>query len=198
MIRTALLLCAGLLAALSFACAPGGPGPTIRSKLADCPTGPTLANRVYDLAVTTPLFNAVQYANCDAVNGCPSPFPQRGNQSAYAGVIKAAFDLAPVFFQNQLCSLDTIYIVTDPNLQGTNPTVWGMRERARNLKKHIAISSKILSDPNIQGPTAKWPSPYAYWETQLLFSLLGQQSLRVTIYFDRCARGYGSSRYSRP
>jgi hypothetical protein len=126
---------------------------------------------VYELAVTTPLFNAAQYANCDNLSNCPSPAPQRGNPSAYAPVIKAAFDLAPVFFQNQLCSLDTVYIVTDPGLQGTNAPVWGMRERARNWLKHVAISSTILSDANIQAGN----SPYAYWETKLLYSLLGQQ-----------------------
>jgi hypothetical protein len=178
MIRTALLLCAGLLAALSFACVQqqvfSPPPPPIRAKLADCPTGAPFANRVYELAVTNPLFSAVQYANCDDLNHCPSPPPQRGNASGYAPVIKAAFDLAPVFFQNQLCALDTVYIVSDASLQANNPSVWGMRERARNWIKHVAISSQILSDPNIQGPTAQYPSPYAYWETRFLYSLLGQ------------------------
>jgi hypothetical protein len=169
MIRYALLLSAALLAAITFACVQPS---TFRSKLSDCTTGQPFANRVFDLAVTNPLFNAAQYANCDDMN-CPSPPPTRGNASGYASAIKSAFDLAPVFFQNQLCSLDTVYIVTDASLQANNPSVWGMRERAQNFRKHIAISSAILSDPNMQETPGNFP--YAYWENQLLYSLLKQQ-----------------------
>jgi hypothetical protein len=172
MIRSALLLFAGVLVAACFACVAATlpPQASFRPKLADCPTGAGLADRVYELQVTTRLFNAVQYAACDD-DSCQWPPPSRGNPAAaYASTIKDAFDLAPVFFQNELCSLETVYIVTDPTLQSNNPRMWGMRERARGGLKHIAISSTVLNDPDLQEGPGK--SPYANYETKTLHSLL--------------------------
>jgi hypothetical protein len=107
-----------------------------------------ISSRVVPLAIN---FDPVSYGNCE-IDGttCDKP-PQSGSgapvPSAALADIVAAFNIAPLFFQQELCSLDKIYI--DMHLDSTNPMVWGMRERlhqnsqTKRQLKHIGISVKV-------------------------------------------------------
>jgi hypothetical protein len=93
-----------------------------------------------------PPFDAQGFGDCDAKgSSCDVP-PTGTSRSAFAAKITAAFNIAPVFFQNELCGFDKIYIVTRPELQ-SNPTAWGMRQRLKDNKKHIGISSVVWTSP---------------------------------------------------
>jgi hypothetical protein len=131
-------------------------------------------NRIYELKSP---FNAVAYANCDP-NNCNAPAPQPGNSlasSTYANDIKAAFDIAPVFFQYQLCALPHIYIVPH-QLSIHNPFMWGMRKYYDPTMKHIAISVDAWSPsfPIMQS------RPLASYESSLVSELLLPASTSAT------------------
>jgi hypothetical protein len=86
--------------------------------------------------------------------------------------IQAAFNIAPSFFQKELCNLDKIYIDTVPS--STNPPAWGIRERLHPpgatlpKRKEIGISAQVWTQIL---PTAKHP-PYATYENYLFNALV--------------------------
>lgn len=120
-----LLFVAGLLAAACFACVPAG-GPLLVSavRFAGCPVVDNIAMLPQQFAgMADPRF--VPPAN---LGSAPHDMS--------AG-IKAAFDRAPVFFQNQVCSLDGIYIAPGGDS-------WGLRN-PDNGKRYIALSADLWS-----------------------------------------------------
>src|SRR5437764_2725672 len=113
MIRSALLLCAALLAAASFACTlpppspPGIVGPP--KTLTACADGSAFHSHVAWLS------------NFDANNnGNPVNAPTAANTTplnpmtdgAYISDLETAFSLAPPAFRQDLCGLDGIYLDT--------------------------------------------------------------------------------------
>ncbi|MBV8888231.1 MAG: hypothetical protein JO305_01030 [Alphaproteobacteria bacterium] len=180
MIRSALLLFAGVVAAACFACTPSPPelsagGPATGSPPPDCDqvsgalrSGPggTLASRVAPLSHT---FDVRALATCDpspcndpTTNPQPAAVP---NTDSYAADIKAAYDIAPPFFRAQLCSLSNIFIV-DSDSSHNSPLSWGVRKRS-DQKKFIG-----LSVDNWRGGPLSQSTPLATYEMQLLDRLL--------------------------
>lgn len=120
-------------------------------------------------------FNAASYGDCDVSGSdCDHP-PQTSTAntvpSAALADIQAAFNVAPGFFQKELCTLDHIYIDTDPN--SSNPLAWGIRERLHPSRtgsgqaKHIGISASVWSIL-----AASKNPPYATYEDWVLGALL--------------------------
>src|SRR6266478_4034895 len=107
MIRTALLLCAGLLAAACFACV-------------QAPLGP----KAVPLACTSQgITNGQTFVSTQKIQylyGNPNPSAKYGSYSAPTGwgpigspfdyYFISAFDNAPDFFQGQLCNLTRVFI----------------------------------------------------------------------------------------
>lgn len=157
MIRTVLILCAGLL---GFAAEARG----------DC----DIAGKVAELA---PGFAPVDYGNCKPGPACSFRGPRdyiskvsAAAQAKDAELIVAAYNAAPPFFQAALCRVDHIYIDTDTK-NPAKPSVWGMRERINpdennQPRIHIGIAKGLLAD------IAKRPKPYAAYENQLAAALL--------------------------
>jgi hypothetical protein len=113
MIRSALLLCAGLIAAACFACAvvpvaqtPPPPPPKL---LATCPDGSAFHSHVAWLSNFEP-----------SNNGNPTKAPSAGDiaplnpvaDAAYISDLEAVFSIAPVTFRRDLCALDGIFLDT--------------------------------------------------------------------------------------
>jgi hypothetical protein len=138
MIRSALLLCAGVIAAACFGCAPP-PKPTpVGTATGACPDG-------------TPFLDHVRFvvSGYQPYPGFMDP-PVDSNiklTSQEASDLQAAFDLAPVAFQARLCGLDGIYL--DPTACNA-PTAcieasWGFRQPWAKGKRYIAVSTGLWS-----------------------------------------------------
>jgi hypothetical protein len=167
----ALLLYFGLVVTLCSVCQEGR---------ADCNTAPTVPN-VVKLA---PGFDAARYGDCEVKGAtCDSP-PTEGTVGTGPGQvppmpstaksdIEAAFNIAPRFFQTELCNLDKIYI--DTVLDSHNPLAWGIRERLYPYpvvltvprRKEIGISAKVWTTLG-----AATHPPYASYENSLFQALL--------------------------
>jgi hypothetical protein len=179
MIRTALLLCAGLLAAACFACVVGpqppvvarGPGPGTPGVGPLAITGPTCPDGSL-------FFKNVQYVqggwDPDPQNPADPP-PVNGSQigsTPFAPALQNAFLLAPADFQARLCSLTaTIYVngTACSDLGNCMQHSWGYRG-VQTGHTYIGISAGLWSQACPDGSL-----PYAYhcFETELLDSLLG-------------------------
>ncbi|TMJ13860.1 MAG: hypothetical protein E6G93_19860 [Alphaproteobacteria bacterium] len=149
MIRSALLLCAAGLAAVTFACVappvapPAPPPPPIHARIAAACTFD--ASQV--VVTLTPGFDAAAYGNCKPT-GCSAspPTPDTsapGLNQTLIDTIQQVFDHSSQNFQSEMCQLDHIYIDTDQNSVNTAP--WGIRERARNGRRHIGIPLRTLT-----------------------------------------------------
>jgi hypothetical protein len=110
MIRRILLAAAGLFAAVCVACAPSlvpppsfMPHPPIKHAF---PTGCAMAN--------VRVLSGPPWVNLDDPTQDPSALSSLPSPADYiVRDLENAFDLAPPFFQDQLCKLDGIYIVDD-------------------------------------------------------------------------------------
>lgn len=160
MIRSALILCAGIIVATCFACAPPPPPPpTIagsRSVSATCSSdGSSFLNHVQVLSTT---FVPGHGATPPTINGLSS-------SSTYAAGLTAAFNAASPAFQQQLCSLNGIYIVPacQPGSGCTDySNSWGWRRRVGAAREsYIGISAGFWSVAN-----------YSSYETTLLNTVL--------------------------
>jgi hypothetical protein len=158
MIRSALLLCAGLLAAACFACAQTPPPPPT---VLPPPLPPVSASAVQPC--DAPHFVAAVQVLTAAYNPNSSPYspPDQNVQVNYPlrneikNDLTDAFTNAPQFFKNQLCALDGIYInpkgcSVDANnckLVGDKffNASWGFRSRnhADLNKRYISISAGL-------------------------------------------------------
>src|SRR5205814_9271926 len=125
MIRSALLLCAAGLAAVTFACVappvapPAPPPPPIHARIAAACTFDTS-----QVVVTlTPGFDAAAYGNCKPTGWSASPStPDRsapGLNQTLISTIQHVFDHSSQNIQSEICQLHHIYIDTDP--QRVNP-----------------------------------------------------------------------------
>jgi len=165
MLRSALLIGAGIVAALVAACAPPPSPATAAMTVGETAPMPQPGGRV---ALNCNLADKVFVLNSAyQPPGGPLPFSHAAYGSSYWPALDAAFSLASTDFYNQLCSLDAIYI--NPTNCSANPTncftsSWGWRQRHRTLGngRLIAISAGLWSQkPN-----------YAKFETDLLQSIL--------------------------
>jgi hypothetical protein len=129
MIRSALLLCAGTLAALCLSCGPAvAPPPNdgrlvVTWPLAVCDAD-SFANAVQMVASTPP--------NTSTTPTPSGPIPIGGNKWTD---LKAAFALAPPFFKSQLCALDGVFVSADNRS-------WGLRNRLTG-KGYIAVADDL-------------------------------------------------------
>ena len=131
----------------------------------------------------TPTFDPVKYGECN-VSGADCDYQPRPWDTSNDGPapdisnqvndIAAAFSIAPVFFQQELCTLDYIYI--DTQTSSSRPQVWGLRERLHKNScqktqqaKHISISQQVWNSMTT--------TPYATYETSILNSLLNNPPL---------------------
>jgi hypothetical protein len=181
MIRSALLLCAGLLAALCFACVAVAPPPPPPPPVA-LPTFVPLTKEGHPAPATTcnsDLFisNVQLVPNGYDPSGHPGdpPLPQIGTpinpNSAYAQNLRNAFQLAPTSVKTQLCSLTAVYVngpATCNSLASCASSSWGYRAFKADAT-YVAISSGLW---NLACPDG---SPYVYhcFESDLLANLLG-------------------------
>jgi hypothetical protein len=163
---SALVIIAAVVFWIISACAPIPPT-SVKQTAGICPDGTRISDKVVEL---NPPFDAKTYGKCVIKGSACDKVPTgtTPSNSMYATNITAAFNIAPTSFQNELCNLDKIYIVTDRNLQQTNPIAWGMRERlhphANGSKHHIAISSLVW--------TTLLSNTYSGYENWVLGALL--------------------------
>jgi hypothetical protein len=180
MIRNAFLLCAGIIAAACFACAPA---PT--SAPAPPPGGPTLGGTGSAGSATCPDGSAflahVKFVvnGYDASSNYQSPPPQGigmaiDANSTYAQALQNAFLLAPHAFQDRLCGLSGIYVngpTACSKLAACIRNSWGFRVwlNPKTYGNYIAISAGLW---NLTCPNG---STYVYhcFETDLLNAVLG-------------------------
>jgi hypothetical protein len=173
MIRSALLLCAGIIAATCFACAPLPP-----------PAPPPAAVEMAKVSTT-----ATPQPTCDAdfflskvqvymAKFTPGPgaylppsIPLLGSPGGpqKAVDLTAAFNAAPPNFRQQLCNLDMVYINAGPCtlfhecLAGS----WGWRQSRNKYGdgRIVALSAGLWRE-------ARYRDSYAHFETELTQSLL--------------------------
>jgi hypothetical protein len=135
MIRSALLLCAGVIAAACVGCGPP-PKPTqIRTASATCNGTPFLDHVHFVMSGYQPY---IKFAD-------PPVDPSMKLTPQEASDLDDAFNLAPAAFQARLCGLDGIYL--DPTACN-NPTdciegSWGFRQPMIGGKEYIAVSTGL-------------------------------------------------------
>lgn len=154
-----MMLCVAVVAAVCYGCAPpqlvrlGGPPPGVA--VAVCPAG-------YNFART------VQFLNSGFQKSPPYTLPVLTPISPTSAVyadLNSAFGLAPVWFQNELCSLDGVFIdqTKCADLSHCFSNSWGVRNFTTvPATRYIAVS---------QGLWASRPT-YSSYENQLLQTLL--------------------------
>jgi hypothetical protein len=138
MIRSALRLCGGIIAALCFACTPAQPNSDISplTVAAAAPSPPACA--FSHIAMVSATFNPAN------ANGTPVP---AGSIPAYAqSDLTAAFNLAPAFFQKQLCGLDGIFIAPTGDS-------WGFRN-ITDGRRYLALSMSLWKGGTAPGFSA--------------------------------------------
>src|SRR5215216_7644213 len=129
MIRSALLLCAGLLAAACLACVPEAPPQPLVAKtwpIASCDTA-SFVNAVQTLKIPF---------DPRGLRGIPQGDPSIAVPDNIKIDLGGAFDMAPQFFRDKLCGLNGVFI---------NPQAgpsWGFR-RFDDGAEYIAISAGL-------------------------------------------------------
>jgi hypothetical protein len=174
MLRNAcMVLCIGILASscVAYSLQPSAAPPTaatvpppllppsVASAASSRPRTPCTfdANKVVDLAITNPPFDASKFAVC-GLQGCNAAAPVAGGVSAYASMIASAINNAgSARLRDDLCTLDKIYIDTDQ--ASPNSDAWGMRELQNGNIRHIGIRVHLLSQLQaLSGPLAGYES----------------------------------------
>ena len=172
MIRGLSLLCAGIVIAGCFACAPppamafSGPSP-LPIASPTCPGDSTFLSHV--LLVS---------AGYDPSNNVANPPPPGigtpiDSNSPYAPALVNAFQLAPTAFQSRLCSLTAIYINGPANcgsLAACTGNSWGYRPANASNQSYVAISAALWTLPCADGTT---PYVLSCFESDLLDAALG-------------------------
>lgn len=158
MIRVVLLLCAGILLPAVCACAPAESnplaptvsGPTV---VVDCTSAQTFAASIQLLS---PTFDPTVGSGTPTSAGPPAP--------SVTSDLAAAYNLAPWFFQTQLCGLSGIFIA--PATQNS----WGYRN-FQDGRRYIALSMNLWPgttptaitldryEDAVFGPPLSWPTP---------------------------------------
>ena len=158
MIRSAILICAGIIVAACFACVPAPPSPMATSGSRPLPvTSPTCPD------------GSAFLSHVQLVLGGYDPSSNYGNpppagigtpidaSSTYAPALADAFQLAPTAFQSRLCGLTAIYINGPANcgsLAACDSNSWGYRPGSAPTQAYVAISAALwnLTCPNSKGP----------------------------------------------
>src|SRR5262249_46369861 len=142
MVRSALLLCAGILAALGLSCVP-----------AAAPPQPIIAAGLCVPGNPDSFANAVQMAKSFPLVTTTTPQPDGPVPRNMWTDLRAAFAMAPPFFQQRLCNLSGVYVSEDGNSWGfrnSNPTDGG---------RYVAVTKDLW---NGNAPAI----PYWRWESQ--------------------------------
>lgn len=172
MIRSTFLPVAGGFLLLLAACAPPAPPPPAPIAVQGCDIT-RIIHQISPASPGSPGFSPVGYGNCVPGQPCaysdPTQFLADPPSPDAVAAISAAYSVAPTFFQDSLCSLQAIYVDTDPD--PSIPIAWGMRERLfpigpGRFREHIGISAKLLTTLALN------TQPYADYEHSVLTSLL--------------------------
>ncbi len=181
-----LLVISGVVASLCGSCYPVpvvqqvAPVPLMakvaKPRLTSCSTLDT--TKIVEL---DPGFVAAVYGQCPWNNRaqgnqpatpCPNPpIPSQHPKLSPAqlgviqGIIASAFGTAPQHLQDELCTVDNIFIDTDPG--SMNSPAWGMLDRSRQNAKYIGLSAGLFADTS-QGA-------YTRLETNIVEGLLYPQ-----------------------
>lgn len=187
MIRSALLLCAALLAALTFACVQMQPVNYSQAlafagggaQVAGAPDCSSAAKFVGSIQILDASFTPDPTSNSSPVNSALGPIT---NPGAISDLTKM-FDLAPPALKNQLCPtiinpasppwLNGLFIQNCPS--GSVPCPlgsWGYRNRSTK-EKFIAFSAGLW-----QGSAST--QPYHLFETAILNQLLATNAVDYT------------------
>jgi hypothetical protein len=151
MIRRALLVAAGLLAAACFACVPK-PVPAPSPMAGPGPQG-CAVNAIR-------MLNTAKYDNKDDSNFAPEASELTPAPSYIVNYIWAAYKLSPKFFQDELCKLDGIYIAPGGDS-------WGVRNwQTSPLKRYVVLSADLW-------PNRGSPSDLPTYEGTVLYRLTG-------------------------
>jgi hypothetical protein len=173
MVRSAFLICVGIIAVACFACAPAPPGPPTQTTAATCDT-PTFLGHVKFVP------NGFPPPSTDP-NTPPSlpPGTVTSIGMPYAQTLQNAFQLAPPRFQTTLCGLTAIYVngpTTCSKLADCIGNSWGFRvwhPYPQPPETYIAISAGLWNRTCPDG------SSYVYhcFETELLNAVFGWDPL---------------------
>jgi hypothetical protein len=126
MIRSVLRLCAGMAIVLCLACIP-----------AQLKPGGILAIRAAEAAPAACAFDNVGMLSpaFDPTNASQTPIPVGPIPGFIRTDLTAAYNLAPVFFQKQLCALDGVFIAPTGDS-------WGFRN-IKDGKRYLALSLSL-------------------------------------------------------
>lgn len=172
--RALLGVMAGALSLLCYACSRQALGPPVSTTrvAATCSNGSDLSTKVFLLQ---PGFSPVDFGSCRNAQECANkgfqgPQPNGQPSATYLNPILDAYNLAPPYFKNMLCSLNAIYVDTDMS-DPNKSRAWGMRERATaGLPAHIGISQTVFDD------LISASLPYAAYENEVFGWLLTPRS----------------------
>ena len=176
MIRSAMVLCAGIIVAACFACMPapppgaqivGAPG----AQHAGGPVAPATCQNDNSSFLSHVKFIPAGYdPSSNPANPPPSTIVT-GPIDSYAAQLQNAYLLAPPAFQKTLCSLSGIYVngpTTCSSLSSCSANSWGYR--ASNGQTFIAISAGLWS---LTCPGHLSPYNFNCFESDLFDSVLG-------------------------
>jgi hypothetical protein len=120
MLRSALLVCVGILAAACFGCAPTAPSPF--NPMAVCSV-------VANVQMVSPAFSPLSASGVPPTTGAVDSHIQADILKAYAA--------APAYFKNQLCNLNGLYVTPAADS-------WGYRDvGASPYARYIALSASL-------------------------------------------------------
>ena len=140
MIRSALLLCAGILAAVCSACAP-----PLAMVAAPVKTALCSANDANSFVRAVSILDTSTGYNPNGQYGVPPKVVGASPTGNVATNLAAAFSIAPPFFRQHLCDLDGVFI--DPTacngLDGCSTRSWGFRDPTSG-KLYIGLSQNAL------------------------------------------------------
>jgi hypothetical protein len=186
MIRSALLLCVALLAALSFACVAVTPVPTgvnagmRQFTVSDCSDGgkpSPFLNKIYPLDASYLPGNAGYQAPAPPTGASPVGDP-------FQGALRDAYCMASTGFRKQLDELTGVFILcANPNMCAPSglqnvASSWGYRENANNQSvlqhTYIALSADLWDSSTSQ------PMPYSNFEQLMFYNLLMSSGLNIS------------------
>jgi hypothetical protein len=160
MLRSTLLVCAAVIAAASFACAPSPPSSA--APLIAC----NAASFVSKVSYLTTDFQPKPGASLPTTGPIPAPGP---GVPDYAGDLTKVFNAASPAFRSTLCTLDAVFINAVPCATATDciEQSWGWWQSKRTTPhgRVVALSADL------------WRTSYSQYETDILESLLPASGL---------------------
>ncbi len=170
MIRSAILVCAAVIVAACYGCAPSQQVQLVRAPGVGPPPGTTQTCPAGIDWASTVQFLPPGFSKAPPFT-LPSPSVPVGSAQNPTQIyvdLNNAFKLAPPWFQNELCSLDGLFVdqtECGANLSSCLSNSWGVRNRfVVPVKRYVAVS---------QGLWVSGRPTYSAYENQLLRTLLG-------------------------